>query len=794
MIKCKVKEFITGISEGEGGDFFTKINDDMFPQNGPYESYEKLSQLFVIIKKSNPSFGDVTVLLEYRPPCYQGYCDVVLLGRKGDHRHALIIELKDWRTEYEPYENFEGWIVYQGTPKQHPSSQTRGYVMTCQHTHSVITSNPNNHVEGAVFFTALNREQCNAYGQTHQHILVTDYPVFCPETGDAFITWITSYIDAEDDDFSTEFVKGHYSQSPDLKDRIRLSITKLVNDQQAIMPFTLYDKQELVYKSVVTTLEQSLNNLSGNDSHKHVFIIKGRPGTGKTAVAANLLIEGLRMADTKGNVIFTSAPTNAATWENTFKMAKDILVKASEFLPFPREQEGYRHFSHRMIQAYHDSLGQDAIDKGILENGNTYNGFSFNPAKWREAWYELRDGHIKEYQDAQHQQITPPRLIKSRLIEQNPYELTIVDEAHSLVKGYDDDKKEIVSIRSKGGWYEPIGPQAYYIIYVSKVSVFLMEEKQGLQDREVTKVTDIKRYAKELGAECHEFELVEQCRCGGSQEYIDWVDALFEDDPQKNHCDWNNQFDMEICDFPDKAESFLKEKMGTGSTARFISSFSVPWKTESIKNPQQKLDLSPTEKDFNLDNGDGSLFAKCWNTKGEWVVAQTPGIPMTKDPLCEVGYPQEVRGWDFDYLGILWLKDVIWDGKKWQISLQDTSYDNGFASQRTPVQNKLQACGYKDRRENIPLYDDKAYSVHDWHWESPKTKTKRLGPDEEKVHNLLGDNPKYIWKGICPEFDEFCDKMFRIYRILLTRAIKGNVLYIQDEKTREHIQELLKIE
>ena len=43
-----------------------------------------------------------------------------------------------------------------------------------------------------------------------------------------------------------------------------------------------------------------------------------------------------------------------------------------------------------------------------------------------------------------------------------------------------------------------------------------------------------------------------------------------------------------------------------------------------------------------------------------------------------------------------------------------------------------------------------------------------------------------------PQLRKLFVTMFRIYRILLTRALKGNVIYVKDPETREHLRELLK--
>jgi hypothetical protein len=44
---------------------------------------------------------------------------------------------------------------------------------------------------------------------------------------------------------------------------------------------------------------------------------------------------------------------------------------------------------------------------------------------------------------------------------------------------------------------------------------------------------------------------------------------------------------------------------------------------------------------------------------------------------------------------------------------------------------------------------------------------------------------------LMPYINAFANNIIQSYRILLTRAVKGVVLYVRDKETREHIRELL---
>ena len=54
-----------------------------------------------------------------------------------------------------------------------------------------------------------------------------------------------------------------------------------------------------------------------------------------------------------------------------------------------------------------------------------------------------------------------------------------------------------------------------------------------------------------------------------------------------------------------------------------------------------------------------------------------PGAAIQQDQLCEVGCPYVVRGFDFDYVGLLWLKVLQWRNGKWVID-PEHCYETGL--------------------------------------------------------------------------------------------------------------------
>ncbi len=722
------------------------LGKDSFEGIGDIRSYEQLSKMLVGICNDVPDFKDVDIIFEYQPPNYAGFCDVVLIGKKDDVPAAYVIELKDWGNDGKciPWANdsYHTFINYHGNPQKHPSAQVKCYVEACKYTHSAFVSPQGNipKIIGSVFFTSMEKVCCASYRAKPFGKLTKSYPVFCNLENGALKKDILQLITSSDKQFKDAFANGSFVQSNDLKFRLKDSLRRFLYSDEKIdrrPPFDLRGKQDAAYQKIVTAIDNAMKNSS---SPKKVFIIKGIPGSGKTAIAANLLLYALEQQTAsqtcEGNIIFTSAPTNRDTWKKLFMDIPGIFQSSGNFNPglTTDDMQQGGDLIQMFMENKPDLLYQDGKKTRL------------DPIKWRDIWKYL--------------QSLPDFNCK---IGKNEHLLTIVDEAHSLVKQVDEDSKPPKRLKYSraGNWVSfGIGPQAYYIMYASKVSVFLMEEKQGVLDRETTKVADIRKWAKEeFGIECEEYELTEQFRCGGSVEYIQWVDRLFSDKPDANYLKWKDRFQTSVVDYPACMDDYLKEKRNNGKTVRLISSFSVEWKTENM-SIESKARLLPNERDFYFHDGDGKgkPWGRCWNTRGEYIVPIT-NTNMQNDSLFEVGYPQEIRGWDFDYFGILWLDDLVWRNGKWCM----------------PIQCNGRECSF------IKVLDSAIESTR-------KAAEEQLKADI-KSGMKIGE---YVPYGLNEKVNDLFEKVFGIYRILLTRALEGNVLYVKDPETRAHIRELLK--
>jgi DUF2075 family protein len=195
-------------------------------------------------------------------------------------------------------------------------------------------------------------------------------------------------------------------------------------------------------------------------------------------------------------------------------------------------------------------------------------------------------------------------------------------------------------------------------------------------------------------------------------------------------------FAVDIYEGLPEMERRLREQVEQGHNCRLLASYARKWRTKDVARPHA---LPPDLMDFDLSFQRGSnndSWSRIWNfaPKADYTLfVQAPaGSMMNQDPLCEIGCPYVVRGFDFDYVGLLWLEDLVWRNGRWLVQPEH---------------------------------------VHE-------TGIKRLIGAARKESDPHGPAHKRLLKPVQ-----------QAYRILLTRAIKGLFIWCADDETRSHLKE-----
>ncbi len=237
----------------------------------------------------------------------------------------------------------------------------------------------------------------------------------------------------------------------------------------------------------------------------------------------------------------------------------------------------------------------------------------------------------------------------------------ICDEAHRIRQSsnYRFMKKDARSDRA----------QVEELISCSKVSVFFIDDRQIVRPGEVGSTELIRQAAKRLAAPVIEHELETQFRCGGSDAFVGWVDNTLEVaatpfvlwDPKE-------EFDFQIVDTPQELEAMIRNKAAEGHSARLTAGFCWPW--------SEPNDDGTLVRDVVVDG-----WSMPWNAKAE-TRRLAPGIPKSNywatDPagLEQVGCIYTAQGFEFDFSGVIFGRDLVWRPRKGWAGQPETSHDS----------------------------------------------------------------------------------------------------------------------
>ena len=229
---------------------------------------------------------------------------------------------------------------------------------------------------------------------------------------------------------------------------------------------------------------------------------------------------------------------------------------------------------------------------------------------------------------------------------ENEIDVLMVDEAHRMTN-------------SSNNQYTPAEkrtnmPQVETLIRASKVAVFFIDDKQAIRGIEIGSSELIQEYAKKYNAKIEEVQLKSQFRCNGSDNYLDWLEELLYNQRATAIFE-KEEFDFKIFDTPNDLYGAILEKNSPPQmTARLCAGFCWPWSSDLDKSGN-------LVKDVHI--GD---FAMPWETKDtikkipegyvkwyEW--AYKP------EGIKQVGCIYTAQGFEFDYIGVIVGKDLIYN-------------------------------------------------------------------------------------------------------------------------------------
>lgn len=242
--------------------------------------------------------GDCGIAIEYGLPQTSKRVDFILTGRNENNiDHAIIIELKQWESAKKTEK--DGVVITRHANGErevnHPSYQAWSYAATLND-----------------FNEAVEKEKIQLRPCAYLHNYIDDGII-----NDAFYSEYLSsapvFLKGEQErEKLRSFIKQHvkYGDSSEIMYKIeggKIRPSKSLADRLSSMmkgnkEFVLLDDQKLVYETALSLAGKS------SEKKKHVFIVEGGPGTGKSIVAINLLVELTKREQNTRYVTKNSAP------------------------------------------------------------------------------------------------------------------------------------------------------------------------------------------------------------------------------------------------------------------------------------------------------------------------------------------------------------------------------------------------------------------------------------------------------------------------------------------------------
>lgn len=254
-------------------------------------------------------------------------------------------------------------------------------------------------------------------------------------------------------------------------------------------------------------------------------------------------------------------------------------------------------------------------------------------------------------------------------------------------------------------------PQIDELLSAARVPVFLLDEHQVVRPGELGTAADIEAAASERGIDVIRVDLDAQFRCGGSLEYVSWVQHLLELEPGEPEVA-PDDFELRVMDSPEELERWLRERLDDGYGARMAAGYCWPW-----SDPRTDGSLVP---DVSIGN-----WSRPWNLKGERSVGGAPPASLWatgENGFDQIGCVYTAQGFEYDYAGVIIGPDFVW---------------------------------------------------RDGHWNTVRSANK--DPDFKSLQRVPDD-----------EFDRL---VRHVYKVLLTRGLRGVGIYATDEQSRRYLSD-----
>lgn len=305
---------------------------------------------------------DNMIVVEYELPYSNQRIDCMLFGRGEDTGdNIVLIELKQW-TEVHDCEIENNVITFVGGSKRmepHPSYQVGGYHLYLTDFVQVFNETPSINLSSICYCHNYSRREDVLFATKFLHIL-NRFPVFAKEDARELARFLRFRLGGGDGNaIFNRFINSPVRPSKKLLEHTR----QMINGQRV---FNLIEDQITAYNTILDRAKKCAAL-----PKKSVIIVKGGPGTGKSAIALNVIAELL----SKGQTVYHA--TGSAAFTTTLR--KIVGARAANLFKY------FNSFSH---------VGYNEIDVLVCDEAHRIrktSGGRYTPKRLRTGKQQIEE-------------------------------------------------------------------------------------------------------------------------------------------------------------------------------------------------------------------------------------------------------------------------------------------------------------------------------------------------------------------------------------------------------------------
>lgn len=236
--------------------------------------------------------------VEVKLPLTDKRVDVSFVGRsRTSAPQVVLVELKQWDAAGPSL--YPENVVVGGRELLHPSAQVAAYAQYLRDSHSAFTED-GFHLSACAYLHNMSRAAAAPLTGPDYQAILAEAPLFSGGDGVALSAYLEERLaGGGGTDLLERVVSGRYRPSRQL-------IASIAKALESSPQWTLLDEQRVAFNIVRGAVERAARS-----GEKRTIIVMGAPGTGKSVIAANLLVEmargGHAVAHATGSKAFTTS-------------------------------------------------------------------------------------------------------------------------------------------------------------------------------------------------------------------------------------------------------------------------------------------------------------------------------------------------------------------------------------------------------------------------------------------------------------------------------------------------------